>query len=149
MALKDKYVVRLTPGDRSRLEQMAGAGHHPARALVHAPVLLKADAGPGGPGWDDGRIADAVECGASTVARVRKQFARGGLDAAVYRKKPAGRRYRKLTGEQEARLVALACSPAPDGRARWTLKLLAAELVELEVADVSDETVRRTLKKTR
>jgi transposase len=148
VALKDKYVVRLAPGDRSRLEQMAGAGRHPARALVHARVLLKADSGPGGPGWDDGRIADALECGASTVARVRKKFAQGGLDLALYRKKPAGRRYRKLTGEQEARLVALACSPAPDGQARWTLKLLAAKLVELEVADVSDETVRRTLKKT-
>jgi transposase len=143
----EKAVVRLSGADRDELEAMVGAGRHPARAVMHARVLLKADAG--GPGWPDARIAEALECGVNTVARIRKRYATGGLAAALHRKKPAGRRYRKLTGEQEARLVALACSPAPDGKARWTLKLLAAKLVELEVADVSDETVRRTLKKTR
>jgi transposase len=147
MALKDKYVVRLTPEQRRDLERLARGGRHAARALIHARVLLKADAG--GPAWDDARIAEALECGARTVARVRKQFAQGGLDAALHRKKPAGRQYRKLDGAQEARLVALACSPPPEGKARWTLKLLADRLVELEVVDaVSDETVRRTLKKT-
>ena len=150
MALKDKYVVRLTRAQRRELERMARSGKRSARTLVHARILLKADAADGGPAWDDASTAEALDCGARTVARVRKKFAQGGLDAALHRKKPTGRQYRKLDGAQEARLVALACSPPPDGRARWTLKLLADRLVELEVvASVSDETVRRTLKKTR
>jgi transposase len=150
MALKDKYVVGLTPAQRRELERMARSGKHSARTLVRARILLKADAADGGPAWDDASTAEALDCGARTVARVRKKFAQGGLDAALHQKKPTGRQYRKLDGAQEARLVALACSPPPDGRARWTLKLLADRLVELEVvASVSDETVRRTLKKTR
>jgi hypothetical protein len=150
MALKDKYVVRLTSAQRRELERMARSGKRSARTLVHARILLKADAARGGPAWDDAATAEALDCGARTVARVRKKFVAGGLDAALHRKKPTGRQYRKLDGAQEARLVALACSPPPDGRARWTLKLLADRLVELEVvASVSDETVRRTLKKTR
>jgi transposase len=149
MALKDKFVVRLTADQRARLEQMIAAGRHAAAASVHARILLKADTGPGGPGRADAPIAEALECSTGTVARVRKRFAEGGLDAAVHRKKPTGRQYRKLDGAQEARLVALACSEPPEGKARWTLKLLADRLVELEVVDaVSDETVRRTLKKT-
>jgi transposase len=150
MALKDKYVVGLTPAQRRELERMARSGKRSARTLVRARILLKADAADGGPAWDDASTAEALDCGARTVARVRKKFAQGGLDAALHQKKPTGRQYRKLDGAQEARLVALACSPPPDGRARWTLKLLADRLVELEVvASVSDETVRRTLKKTR
>ena len=150
MALKDKYVVRLTAGERRELKQMARSGKHPARVLIHARILLKADAGTGGPGWDDVAIAEALDCGTRTVARVRKKFAQGGLDLALHRKKPTGRQYRKLDGEQEARLVALACSKAPGGRARWTMELLADRLVELAVVEsISDETVRRTLKKTR
>jgi transposase len=150
MALKDKYVVGLTPAQRRELERMARSGKRSARTLVRARILLKADASDGGPAWDDASTAEALDCGARTVARVRKKFAQGGLDAALHQKKPTGRQYRKLDGAQEARLVALACSPPPDGRARWTLKLLADRLVELEVvASVSDETVRRTLKKTR
>jgi transposase len=149
MAVKDKFIVRLTAAQRTQLEQMIAAGRHAAAALVHARVLLKADVGPAGPGWADAPIADALECGAATVARVRKRFAQGGLDAAVHRKKPTGRQYRKLDGDQEAHLIALACSAPPEGKARWTLKLLADRLVELEVVDaVSDETVRRVLKKT-
>jgi len=150
MALKDKYVVGLTPAQRRELERMARSGKRSARTLVRARILLKADAADGGPAWDDASTAEALDCGARTVARVRKKFAQAGLDAALHQKKPTGRQYRKLDGAQEARLVALACSPPPDGRARWTLKLLADRLVELEVvASVSDETVRRTLKKTR
>jgi hypothetical protein len=150
VALRDKYVVRLTAADRRELERMARSGRHPARALVHARILLKADAGAAGPGWDDAADADALDCGTRTVARVRKRFAEGGPGAALHRKRPAGRQYRKLDGRAEARLVALACSPPPGGRARWTLKLLADRLVELQVVEaVSDETVRRTLKKTR
>ena len=149
MALKDKFVVRLTAAQRTQLEQMIAAGRHAAAALVHARILLKADVGAAGPGWSDDAIADALECGPSTVARVRKRFAQGGLDAAVHRKKPTGRQYRKLDGAQEAKLVALACSAPPGGKARWTLTMLADQLVELEVVDaISDETVRRVLKKT-
>jgi len=148
VALKEKFVVRLTGPQRQELERMARAGRHPARTLVHARILLKADAD--GPGWSDERIAEALECSAGTVARVRKKFAAQGWEAALHRQRPTGRQYRKLDGAQEARLIALACSPPPQGRARWTLKLLADRLVELEVVDaVSDETVRRTLKKTR
>lgn len=148
MALKDKYLVRLTPDDRRQLRRLARAGKHPARTMLHARILLKADAG--GPGWDDARIAEALECGDRTVARVRTTYAHGGLDAALHRKKPTGRQYRKLDGEQEARLVALACSKAPDGRDRWTMALLADRLVELRVVESIDPaTVWRTLKKTR
>jgi transposase len=147
MSRKPKHVVRLTTEERRRLVRLVKTGKNPARVLTHAHVLLKADAN--GPGLGDGAIATALDCGIRTVARIRKAFAEGGLDAAVCRKKPTGRRYRKLDGEQEARLVALACSPAPDGRGRWTLQLLANRLVELRAVDaVSDETVRRTLKKT-
>ena len=109
----------------------------------------KADAGAGGPGWDDERIAEAVECGASTVYRVRRAFVEEGLAAALFLKKPTGRQYRKLDGAQEAHLIALACGAPPDGRANWTLQLLADRLVELEVVDaISPECVRMTLKKT-
>jgi hypothetical protein len=150
MALKDKYVVRLTAAQRQELQRMVRSGRHPARTLVRARILLKADEADGGAAWDAAATAEALDCGERTVARVRKKFVAGGLDAALYRKKPAGRQYRKLDGAQEARLVALACSPPPDGRARWTLQLLADRLVELAVVEsVSDETVRRTLKKTR
>lgn len=147
MSRKPKHVVRLTTDERQRLARLVRTGTHPARALTHAHVLLKADAD--GLGLGDEAIAIALGCGVRTIARIRKAFAEGGLDAAVHRKRPTGRRYRKLDGEQEARLVALACSPTPDGRGRWTLQLLADRLVELRVVDaVSDETVRRTLKKT-
>jgi transposase len=149
VALKDKYVVRLTPDHRQRLEQMVSSGKHPARVLTRARVLLKADAGTDGPGWEDAAIAEALDCGDRTVARVRQRYAGGGLGAALYAKKPTGRRYRKLDGQQEARLVALACSPAPDGRGRWTMKLLADRLVELAVVEgIDPATVWRTLKKT-
>lgn len=147
MAVKDKYLLRLRSDQRRDLEQLARAGRHPARTLVRVRILLKADAD--GPAWEDGRIAEALECSTGTVARVRKQFTQDGLDAALYRKKPTGRQYRKLDGVHEARLIALACSTPPEGKAPWTLQLLADRLVELEVVDaISDETVRRVLKKT-
>ena len=149
MARKDKYVVRLTAGHRRQLEQMVSSGKHPARVLTRARVLLKADASKAGPGWEDAAIAEALDCGDRTVARVRQKYVAGGLDAALYAKRPTGRQYRKLDGVQEAKLVALACSPAPDGRGRWTMKLLAERLVELEVVESIDPaTVWRTLKKT-
>ena len=146
-----KYKVTLTPDERLRLHGLIAAGKGAAKKLAHARILLKADAAPDGPGWSDSRIADAVEVSADTVARVRERFVERGLEAALVRKqqgKPS--RERVLDGRAEAKLVALACSAAPGGRAVWTMQLLADKLVELKVVgSVSDETVRRTLKKTR
>ena len=144
-----KYIVRLTAEERTELEDLIHTGKRAASVLIHARILLKADVGAGGPGWDDERIAEAVECGASTVYRVRQAFVEEGLPAAPFRKKPTGRQYRKLDGAQEAHLIALACGAPPEGRATWTLRLLADRLVELEVVDsISPECVRTTLKKT-
>ena len=146
-----KYKVTLTPDERLQLHGLIAAGKGAAKKLAHARILLKADAAPDGPGWSDSRIADAVEVSADTVARVRERFVERGLEAALVRKqqgKPS--RERVLDGRAEAKLVALACSAAPGGRAVWTMQLLADKLVELKVVgSVSDETVRRTLKKTR
>lgn len=148
MPRKAKHIVCLGSDQRRQPTRLVRSGKHPARVLIHARILPKADAGDGGPGWGDAAIAAALDCGLRTVARIRKKFAAGGLDTAAHRKKPTGRRYRKLGGEQEARLIALACSPAPGGRARWTLRLLADRLVGLEVIDaISGEAVRRALEK--
>jgi transposase len=111
-------------------------------------MLLKADASEGGPDWSDREIAEAVETSLSSVHRVRQAFVEEGLAAALERQRPTGRQYRKLDGAQEARLIALTCSTPPEGRARWTLRLLADRLVELEVVDtIGRECVRTTLKK--
>jgi transposase len=144
-----KYIVRLTAEERTELEDLIRTGKRAASVLIHARILLKADVGEGGPGWDDERIAEAVECGASTVYRVRQALVEEGLPAALFRKKPTGRQYRKLDGAQEAHLIALACGAPPEGRAAWTLRLLADRLVELDVVDsISPECVPMTLKKT-
>jgi len=143
-----KYIVRLTANERTELDDLIRTGKRAASVLLHARILLKADAGADGPGWDDGQIAEAVECGTSTVYRVRQAFVEDGLPAALLRKKPTGRQYRKLDGVQEAHLIALACGAPPDGRTHWTLRLLADRLVELAVVDsISPECVRMTLKK--
>ena len=143
-----KYIVRLADEERTQLEDPSRTGKR-AAWILHARILLKADVGEGGPGWDDERIAEAVECGASTVYRVRQAWVEEGLSAALFRKKPTGRQYRKLDGAQEAHLIALACGAPPEGRAAWTLRLLADRLVELDVVDsISPECVRMTLKKT-
>ncbi len=144
-----KYVVRLTVAERTQLEELIRTGQRAASTLIHARILLKTDRGAEGPGWDDERIADALECGESTVYRVRQAFVERGLKAALFRKKPTGRQYRKLDGAQEAQLIALACNAPPEGRASWTLRLLADRWVALEVVDtISPECVRMTLKKT-
>ncbi len=145
-----KVVVRLTEEQRQTLTRLVRTGTHPAAMLRRAQILLKADAdGPGDGGLSDPHIGKAVGCSFMTVRRVRQQFAADGLDATLHRKRPTGRQYRKLDGRQEAQLVAVACSPAPAGRARWTMKLLAGRLVEMEVVESIDPaTVWRTLKKT-
>lgn len=147
--MKKKYPVILTPAQRDELFALIGAGVAPARKLLHARVLLKADQGPEGPAWVDERIAEAVEVSQPTVARVRRQCVEEGLEAALNRRASTRIYRRKLDGEQEARLVAVCCGEPPDGAARWSLRLLADKLVELEVVEaISHETVRRTLNKT-
>ena len=147
---KTKYAVELTEAQRAQLRTLVGAGAAPARMLTRARILLKADHGEGGPGWADAAIAGALDVDPSTVLRVRRQFVAEGLAAALARKRPDRVYERVLDGAAEARLVAVACSAPPGGRERWSLRLLADELVRLEVVGaVSHETVRRTLKKTR
>jgi len=146
-----KYKVTLTDEERQLLHDLIAAGKAAARKLTHARILLKADASEGGLHWPDWRIADALEVHVATIERVRQRFVEQGFEAALERKqrdKPP--RPIKLDGRAEARLIALACSQPPEGRAVWTMQLLADKLVELEVVEsISDETVRLALKKTR
>jgi hypothetical protein len=145
-----RYRVTLTEPERQELRRLISHGKADARKLAHARILLQADeSAEGGPKCTDGEIADALETCTRTVERVRERFVEQGLEAALL-PRPSTRAYaRKLDGRQEARLIALACAKPPAGKARWTLRLLADELVELEVVDaVSHETVRQTLKKT-
>jgi len=143
-----KYIVRLSEEERQQLRALISKGKAAAYKIRHASILLKADAD--GPGWEDGRIAKAFACHLNTVENVRRRCVLEGLEAALERKKQARpRREKKLDGEGEARLIALACSEPPKGRDRWTLELLANELVRLKVVDsICGQTVRRTLKKT-
>ena len=149
--MRKHYRVLLTPSERDQLKRMLAAGTASARKLLHARILLKADQGPQGPGWVDQAIADAVESSQPTVSRVRKQYVEQGLEAALNRRPPTREYVRKLDGVQEAHLIALACAKPPSGQARWSLRLLADKLVELEIVEdgVSYQTVRRILKKTR
>jgi len=143
------YRVVLDEPQRAHLRTLVGSGTAPARLLTRARVLLKADHGEGGPGWSDAAIAGALDLHPATVQRIRRQLVREGLEATLQRKRPDRVYARALDGRQEAHLVALACATPPDGQARWSLRLLADELVRLEVVEtVSHETVRRTLKKT-
>lgn len=144
------YRVVLSAEQRAELRGLVSCGTAPARMLTRARLLLKADHGEGGPGWSDAVIAGALDVNPSTVLRVRKQFVIAGLTVTLERKKPDRDYVRALDGEQEARLIALACAETPDGVDRWSLRLLADELVRLEVVErISHETVRQTLKKTR
>jgi DNA-binding transcriptional ArsR family regulator len=147
--MKKKYPVILTQTEREQLKDLIAAGTAPARKLTHARILLKVDQSPEGPAWVDEEVADAVEVSQPTVSRVRKQYFEEGMEAALNRRPPNREYHRKLDGEQEARLVGLACSEPPEGQARWSLRLLADRMVELSVVeDISYQTVRRTLKKT-
>jgi len=140
---KKKYVVDLTPGERTTLEQLLQRGKSSARKLTRARILLQAD-----DGLTDEEIATALEVGVATVERTRQRFVEANLEALNEHPRPGGQR--KLNGKQEAHLIAVACTPAPGGQARWTLQLLAERVVELGfVESIARETVRQVLKKTR
>lgn len=149
VVLNKKYHVHLTAAERELLESLIRTGAAPARTQTHARILLKADGGDHGSAWPDDAIVRACDVSRPTVERVRRAFATHGLETALHRKRPVRAPQRKLDGAQEAQLVAIACSPPPQGEQRWTLALLRDKLVELEVVDrIARETVRTTLKKT-
>ena len=145
-----KYVVQLTDDGRERCRELIRCGTAPARSIMHAQVLLKADASPQGPAWTDAAIAEAFGVCKVTVANLRKALVTAGLPAALQHYRIVQRKYQsKLDGHGEAHLIALACSTPPDGHARWSLRLLSARMVELGYVDqLSHVTVRQVLKKT-
>ena len=148
--MNKKYIVRLTEEERAGLDRLVSTGRVAARKRTHAQVLLKADAGEHGSAWTDEQIVEAFAVGSRTVQSIRQRFVEEGLDAAIERKKQCRpSRQRVLDGEKEAKLVAICCRKAPEGRTRWTLRLLGDELVRLEIVErISRETIRQTLKKT-
>jgi transposase len=145
-----KYVVRLSTEEREQLQALLRKGKGPARRLLKARILLKADVSDAGEGWSDSEIIRALDTSASMVYRVRKQLVEEGFAAVLNRKQRASPAVPRIfDGEKEAKLIALACSKPPKGRARWTLRLLENKVVELGIAErVSDSTIGRTLKKT-
>ena len=147
--MKKVFIVRLTQTERAELEALVRKGKASALTIARARILLKADQGKRGEARPDAHIAEALCIAAKTVFNVRQRWVEEGLEAALSRKKQeCPSRARRLDGEAEAKLVATCCGPAPQGRARWTLRMLANKLVELEVVDsISPETVRGTLKK--
>jgi transposase len=145
-----KYVVRLSCEERERLEALLRKGKNPAQRLLKARILLKADVSEAGAGWSDSRIIKALDTSVSMVYRVRKQLVEEGFEAVLSRKQRATPAVARIfDGEKEAKLIALACSKPPKGRARWTLRLLEKKVVELHIVDrASDSTIGRALKKT-
>jgi transposase len=145
-----KYVVKLSDNEREQLNALIHTGKHRAGQLVKARILLKADASEAGEGWSDSEIAAALDTSVNTVARTRQQLVEEGFESVLTRKhSPASARPRIFDGAAEAKLIALACSDPPEGRARWTLKLLESAVVELNIVDrASDNTIGRMLKKT-
>mgnify|MGYP006296133339 CR=1 FL=1 len=145
--MNKKYHVRLTDTQRQQLQDLIGSGQAPARRIARGRILLKVDEN--GPSLTDDQAAEACEVSSQTVARTRKRFDTEGFEHALCRKKPDRTYKRKIQGEEEAHLIALACSKPPEGRSRWSLRLLADKMVELDhVESVSYGTVRRALKKT-
>jgi hypothetical protein len=144
-----KYLVRLTGAERAELEKIASKGKAAANKIKHANILLNADVD--GPAMTDEQIARTFRCHKNTVGNVRQCFVENGIEATLNRKiRETPPVERMLDGEKEARLIAIACSEPPEGRASWSLRLLADKLVELQIVDsISHETVRRTLKKKR
>lgn len=148
--MKKRYLVTLTIEERQELQSMVSVGKAAARKLVRSRILLLADQSEGGSAKSDPQITDALGCGRATVERVRKQFVEEGLEATLLIPKPTIRTYEnRLDGKAEAHLVAITCGAPPEGRARWTLRLLSDRMVGLgHVESVSHETIRQTLKKT-
>src|SRR6266852_2506955 len=145
-----RYVVRLSGEERQQLETLIRKGKSPARRLLKARILLKADVSESGDGWSDSRIVRALDTNMSMVYRVRQQLVEAGLEAVLSRKQRATPPIARIfDGEKEAKVIALACSKPPKGRARWTLRMLEKKVVELEIVDrASDSTIGRVLKKT-
>jgi transposase len=145
-----KDIVKLDTDQRGSLEHLIRSGQAPARKLLHARILLKADSGEGGPNWPDTQISEALEVSVPTIWRVRRRFVEQGLDDALNRRpQPERPSKRILDGEKEAHLIALTCGEKPEGEGRWSLRLLAERLLKVgEVDEVSHETVRQVLKKT-
>ncbi len=147
MGKEAKFVVRLTDPERQALQELIAGKRVAADKLLRARIFLKADVE--GPAWSDPEIAEAFDVGLSTIHRLRQRLVDEGLEAALARRPNSQLRVPKLDGAKEARLIAITCGSPPEGRCRWTLQLLADKLVELQLVDsISDETVRRTLKKT-
>jgi hypothetical protein len=145
--MNKKYLVTLTDEERQRLQTLVSQGHAAARRITRAWILLKADAS-AGPGWLDEQIRQTFGVGLVTIYRVRQTFVEEGLEAVLTRQPKARHRHRRLDGDQEAHLIALACSKPPPGRRRWTVRLLTSKFVELGCVErVCPETVRQTLKK--
>ena len=144
-----KYIVRLSGEERKLLKTLISSGKGPARMFTRARILLKADVGEGGPSWPDEKIAEALDVTIQTIERVRKQLVEEGFEAVLSRRKYVQKVSRKkLDGDAEAHLIALACSETPEGYSRWSLRLLADRMVELGyVESISHEAVRRVLKK--
>lgn len=145
-----KYLVQLTEEQRHCLRDLIGKGVAPARTIIHAQILLKADSSESGPAWSDEHIQQAFEVGRSTIERIRKRFVEKGLDDALSRRpQPERPEKRKIAGAEEAHLIALSCEPAPQGYQRWSMRLLADRFVVVETGEkVGRETIRRALKKT-
>lgn len=147
--MSKKYIVSLSAEERQSLEQLTKKGKAPAYKINHARILLKADTNQQDGGWIDEAISKALDVSIPTIERVRRLLVEQGIEAALTRKAPSQSKRRKLDGELEAHLIAIACSQPPEGQARWTLRLLADRIVELEyVESISHETIRQTLKKT-
>jgi hypothetical protein len=146
-----KYVVNLSAEERERLEILLHAGNSPAQLLTRARILLKADVSEAGEGWSDSAISAALDTSINNIARTRQQLVEEGFEATLKRKyNPNSARPRIFDGAAEAKLIALTCSPAPEGFARWSLRLLEEKVVELNIVEkASDNTIGRTLKKTR
>jgi hypothetical protein len=145
-----KYVVRLDAEERDRLNELIRKGKRSAQLLTKARILLKADVSDAGEGWSDSMIAGALDTSIATVERTRRQLVEEGFEAVLTRKyNPKSARPRIFDGAAEAKLIALTLSPAPDGFARWSLRLLEEKVVELHIVErASDNTIGRTLKKT-
>jgi len=146
--MQKEYIVELTDDERSTLQEVVKKLKGSSQKVKRANILLKADVG--GPGWTDARIAEALDCRTKTVENVRQRFVEMGFDEVLNGKKRETSPTEKLLdGEQEAKIIALRLGTPPAGYGKWTLRLLARKVVELEIVDsVSYQTVRRTLKKT-